>query len=282
MKFFITGATGNVGKSIISHADNFSFEITAGVRNLGKSKGNESLSKAKLVHFDFDNIENSTIPENSDIVFLMRPPQITDPLLFARMLVKLQVSKPHIIFLSIQGADKKEFTPHRKIEHQIIKSGLNYTFIRPSYFMENLTTTLNGEIKNNHRIFLPSGRMKLNWLSVVDLGELICRIAQDHNLFKNEAIEVTGTENYDFYKVASIINTACGTNIKYANPNLLSYVLYMLYQKEKLSFIAIMLMLHWLPKFGKEPVMTDRFSKIVHRNPIKLEAFAFANQLNFL
>ncbi len=282
MKFFITGATGNVGNAIISHADNFGFEITAGVRNIEKAKGIDLLSKTQLVHFDFDSIDNSTIPNNLDIVFLMRPPQITDPLLFARILEKLQVNKPHIIFLSIQGADKKEFTPHRKIEHQIVKSGLNYTFIRPSYFMENLTTTLNYEIRKNHRIFLPSGRMKLNWLSVDDVGELICHIAQEPKKFINVAIEVTGNENHDFTKVTAIINLACGTNLKYANPSLISYVLYMLYRKEKLSFIAIMLLLHWLPKFGKDPIITDRFKEIVHRNPLKLEAFTFANKLKFL
>ena len=54
-------------------------------------------------------------------------------------------------FLSVQGAESNPIVPHHRIERAICDLGLPYTLLRPSFFMQNLTTTHLPEIRDEHR-----------------------------------------------------------------------------------------------------------------------------------
>jgi len=60
-----------------------------------------------------------------------------------------------VVFLSVQGAEKSKVIPHNRIESLIIEYGMEYIFLRPGYFMQNLTTTLLPDIIKRRQIFLP-------------------------------------------------------------------------------------------------------------------------------
>jgi hypothetical protein len=47
------------------------------------------------------------------------------------------------------------------------------------------------------------------------------------------------------------------------------------------GYIGILLLLHFLPRFEKEPEITDDILKIVGRNPIKLSDFLIRNKEKF-
>lgn len=80
-------------------------------------------------------------------LFLMRPTQITDvPTYFNPLIGIINKSNIKVIFLSVQCADKMSYVPHSKIEKLIKNNDIPYIFVRPSYFMSNLTTTLYDEI----------------------------------------------------------------------------------------------------------------------------------------
>lgn len=104
--------------------------------------------------------------QNIDIVFLLRPPQLADvPKYFAPFIRKMKekdISK--IVLLSVQGAENQKIIPHHKIEKLILEEGLEFVFLRPGYFMQNLTTTLLYEIKSENKIYIPSGSLKFNWM----------------------------------------------------------------------------------------------------------------------
>lgn len=273
MKLLITGATGNVGRSIIEANESLSLSIYAGVRNCAKVVNDPFYKNTQIIPFDFENLSSSHIPQDVDVIFLMRPPQITDPLIFSNFLEEIKNKSTHIIFLSIQNADKKEFTPHRKIEHKIIESGFPYTFIRPSYFMDNLITTLYSEIQKNNRIYMPSGNLKFNWIDVADIGSLICKVAHKHQQYDKKSLELTGTDSLNFKEVVLKINELSGSELYYKRPCVLSFVFYSIMQKNKIAYIIILLLLHWLPKFGKETEKTDTFEIVMGRQPRTLEDF---------
>jgi uncharacterized protein YbjT (DUF2867 family) len=281
MKLFITGATGNVGRAIIAAIDSSEDTIYAGVRNPSKINTDPFYKKVTPVTFDFSDLSNSPIPEDIDVLFLMRPPQIADPVTFGMFLNQCVSHKPHIIFLSIQNAEQKEFTPHRKIEHKIIESGLPYTFIRPSYFMDNITTTLYDEIKKNHRIYMPSGNLKFNWIDVADIGSLTVHIARNHQDFVNKALEITGIETTGFSEVVSIINRIAGCNIQYKSPTIITFFIYSIKHKIPMPFILVLILLHWIPKFEKPPVATEVFKNIMGRKPGTIENFIISNLSKF-
>lgn len=173
----ITGATGNVGMEVIrflcvANKDN---EIIAAVRNI--EKGKRLLAAFANLHFrTFDFEDKATCHEalsDIDTLFLLRPPHISNVAPVFRPLIESAISHnvKEVVFLSVQGADKMRFIPHAKIEKMVRASGLKYVFLRPSYFMQNLTTTLADDVRNR-KIVLPDGKAKFNRADVANIGEV--------------------------------------------------------------------------------------------------------------
>lgn len=90
-RILITGATGNVGIEVVSVLKNLNaqLDIYAGARDT--ESGNEKLSdlNVKKIKFDFINIE-TFLPalKDIDVLFLLRPPQISDVKQFLHHLLK--------------------------------------------------------------------------------------------------------------------------------------------------------------------------------------------------
>ena len=81
MKIVITGATGNVGLSVIKSLNKIThnLNIVAGIRSLEEDKQKLSNYKLDFVKFDFmDFTTYESAISGSQILFLLRPPQISD------------------------------------------------------------------------------------------------------------------------------------------------------------------------------------------------------------
>lgn len=59
-----------------------------------------------------------------------------------------EIGIKHIVFLSLLGVEKNPIVPHAKIEAMIKASGIPYTFLRPSFFMQNLLSQHGDELRN--------------------------------------------------------------------------------------------------------------------------------------
>lgn len=275
----ITGATGNTGTEIIRYLlkSNTSNRIIAGVRNIEKAKKIfKDYQNLEYVEFDFENPNTfSKSLKNIDIVFLLRPPHISDTDKYFKPLIsKLSERKiQKVVFLSVQGAEKSKVIPHNKIEALIKESGLGYIFMRPSYFMQNLTTTLLKDIKNKRRIILPAGNAKFNWVDVCNIGEIGAILINNFDKHKNNPIEITGNENSDFVAVTNLINDVIDNKIQYANTNPLKF--YRIKRQEGVisGKIIVMILLHYLPRFQKEPKISNNYFKLTNRTPTSLKEF---------
>lgn len=222
-------------------------------------------------HLDFADVSTFDLAlKNIDIVFLLRPPQLADvPKYFAPFTKKLKengISK--IVFLSVQGVENQKFIPHYKLEKLIIDEGLDFAFLRPGYFMQNLTTTLIHEIKSENKIFIPAGKLKFNWVDALDIGLVGAHILNEFETYKNQPYEITGSEFFGFGKVAEIVSELSGKDISYESPTLMKFFR----EKRKLgilkAMIFVMIMLHYLPRFGKNnPRLTNIVKEITGKEP---------------
>ncbi|MEM8531529.1 MAG: hypothetical protein AAGF95_11835, partial [Chloroflexota bacterium] len=263
-RVLVTGATGNVGKAVLDKINTASIDLYAGVRDIQRAKSYLNGQSYRFCTVDF---EKGQYPEiDFDAVFLVRPPQLTSPKIFETFLKSLK-PQTKVVFLSVQGADRRSYLPHAKIEKLIVTLGYTHVFIRPSYFMENLTTTLWDELLHHQRIYLPAGDLALNWIAISDIAEVAAiALKQDLNC---ESIEVHNNITLNFKQVVDKINTICGTHISYESPSVISYIVYCLKQRKRISYIFIMLLLHYLPKFSKSNVnpITNDFTDITGKPP---------------
>jgi uncharacterized protein YbjT (DUF2867 family) len=282
-KIIITGATGNVGLAVIKSLTLIKgdFEIFAGLRDMNEPIDLSNPKKIRTIHFDFfdrDSIREALTDCHS--LFLLRPPQISDVKKHFSPLINISKEKQvkHLVFLSVQGAEKSSWIPHHKIEKLILDSGINHTFLRPAYFMQNFTTTLRKDIVEKSRIYLSAGKAKFTLVDVEDVGAVAAEILANPLDHINKAYDLTNEENLDFEQMAYILSRELGRNIVYKSPNLLSFFLTKRKEGVPTMFVLVMIMLHYLPRFSRTPEISNSFENLTGRKPRRFEEFLRKNR----
>jgi uncharacterized protein YbjT (DUF2867 family) len=275
----ITGATGNIGSEVIRFLTRIdsSNRIVAGVRNIEKAKNAfKNYTDLAYTHFDFDDFDTFDSALNGiDRIFLLRPPHISDiKKYYTHLISKIKEKNiTQIVFLSVQGAEKSKVIPHNKIERLINEHGLDFIFLRPSYFMQNLTTALIKDIKTKREIILQAGNAKFNWIDIENIGEAGAILLDKFNVYKNQAIEITGLENENFERVTELINNSIANPIEYKNVNPLRF--FRIKKREGMvkGMIVVLILLHFLPRFQIEPKISDFFERLTGNKPTDLKTF---------
>lgn len=278
-RILVTGAVGNIGLEVVHYLSelNSDSEILAAVRNIDKAK--KTFKNYLNLHYRILDFENeSTFSEafdKIDILFLLRPPHISDVEEVFRPLLNSakEYGVNKVVFLSVQGAEKSKVIPHNKIERLIQELGFNFIFVRPSYFMQNLTTTLLPEILTRRSITLPSKKAKFNWIDVKNIGEATAILISKFEKYQNQALEITGTENKNFGDVADLITDITGDRIRFNSINPIRF--YIQKKKEGLNggFAMVMTILHFLPRLQAEPKISDNYQKLTGKVPTTLQEF---------
>ena len=278
MKILITGATGNVGIAVIKSLSKtqHTLQVVAGVKDLESDKEKLADYKVGFVAFDFmDAATYRPALKGCQMLFLLRPPQISDTEKYFKPLVEMakEAAIKHIVFLSVQGVEKSTIIPHHKIEKLIVDSKVPYTFLRPAYFMQNFLGSLKHDLVVNKRVFLPAGNAKFTVVDVRDVGEVAAEIITNPTKHLKKAYELTNHEKLTFGEMAAQLSEGLGKKITYESPNLLKF--YWTKRKEKVPFvfIMVMIMLHYLPRFQKTPNISNAIKEITGKEPATFKQF---------
>lgn len=278
-RILITGATGNIGTEVVHYLFELEkeSEIILAVRNIESAKS-KFPNYTKLAFRTFDFKEQNTFDsafKDIDIIFLLRPPHISEvDKYFQPLLQSAQENGiEKVVFLSVQGAEKSKVIPHNKIERLIKSNNFKYIFVRPSYFMQNLTTTLLPEILENQTITLPSGQAKFNWIDVKNIGEVSAVLIKSFEKYQNKVFEITGTENKNFQEVTEIMTEITGIKFRFKSINPISFYFKKKKSGLKSGFAVVMTILHFLPRLQKEPEISDNYYKLTGKKTTSLNEF---------
>ncbi len=274
--FLVTGPTGNVGTEVIRALYNAPHppEVVAAVRQPSDvpARWATEFPALRTVPFDFgDPATFGPALAGVDALFLLRPPQIADTKPFEALLAHVPPGT-HVVFLSVQGVQRSRVIPHNQIERLIVASGLPYTFLRPGYFMQNLTTTLASDLRRR-RIVLPAGHAVFNWVDARDIGAVAAHVLRNAPKFENQAFDVTGDENLDFGTVARCLSEQLGETFAYESPNLLRFFWQKRRQGLSPVYIGVLIALHYLPRFQAPPTRSDIVRTLLGRPPHTLADF---------
>lgn len=278
-RILITGATGNIGVEVIrylirGHQDH---TVIAAVRDVELAAKRfvdyPGLSFRKL------DMENQTTFEGAfegiDVLFLLRPPHISDvekymvPLLNSAKTAGVN----KVVFLSVQGAEKSKVIPHNKIERLIRHLEMDYIFVRPSYFMQNLTTTLRSEIVNHQTITLPAGAARFNWVDVHNIAEVAAILLVDFEKFQNQAFEITGTENKTFGEATELLTEVIGKEFRFRSVSPFRYYLMKRKAGVEKGLAIVMTLLHFIPRLQQDPEVSSVYNRLTGKQPTTLREF---------
>ena len=287
-RILVTGASGNVGKAVINYLSLIAADskIIVGTRNIQKTKELfANFPDLEYVHLDFE--EPSTFQKalsGVDTVFLLRPPHISNVQKYIAPFIEEISSEDvnEILFLSVQGAEKSKIIPHSRIEKLILEHNIPYIFLRPSYFMQNLTTTLLDDIRVHQNIVLPAGKARFNWVDADNVGEMAAVLINDFNRYKNNIHEITGYENKSFDEVVDQISVVTGNNITYTSMNPIQYFRFKKKKGMKKEKILVMIMLHFFSRFQKSPSISTFYEHLTGKRPTTLKDFIIREKSLFI
>jgi uncharacterized protein YbjT (DUF2867 family) len=281
----ITGATGNVGLETLRFLHTFTKDgtdarIIAAVPSPDKARKTIALANIEYRELDMmkpDIASQKAILQGVESLFLLRPPQISDikryiaPLLIAAK----QAGVRHVVFLSLYGVEERTQTPHFAIEQLLRTSGMNWTFLRPSFFMQNLTTTHREEILRRDEIFVPAGNGKTNFVDARDIGEAAALILSAPNAHREAAYNLTGKHSYTYGDIANILSGEIGRHITYSQPSKLNFF-WQKYVRERLplSFVLVMLYLYHQTVIGKADGYSPDLERLLGHESRSFEEFA--------
>ena len=178
----------------------------------------------------------------------------------------------HVVFLSLIGIEKVKFVPHYKVEQYLQEVNLQTTFLRCSFFMQNLNTTHRREIKERSEIFVPVGKARTSFIDVRDIGAVAATIlAQEGHAGK--AYDLTGSEGLDYWNVAQIMTDVLGRNIAYRNPNPIHFLVETVRRGTPFRYALVMTGLYLSTRFGMAELLTNQVERLTGRKPITFRQY---------
>ncbi len=275
----ITGALGNVGGYAARHAIARGEQVTVADISVEALEARYA-GTARAVYFDFTKPETfDTALEGVDRIFIMRPPHLGKPedlKPFVEALTKRQIKL--VAFLSLIGVEHNPFPPHGKIEKYIQKAGLPYCFVRPSFFMQNISGVHAFEIKHFNRIVVPVKQAVTSFIDAEDIGELVATVLSEPEKHQNRAYPVTGPAALNYQQVANILTRQLGRKITYANPApSLAKKYWIDVRGLDREYASVMDMLYMITRMGNARAVTDTFQKVMGKAPRTFEQFAAKN-----
>ncbi len=271
----VTGAPGNVGTPLVRELLALGASVRVAAHNVETARA-EFGSAVEIVRFDFREPATFGAFDGIERMFLLRPPAIAD--VKGVIAPALQAAHGrgvrHVVFLSIQGADKNRLVPHRKIEDALRASALDWTFVRAAYFMQNLSTTHAADIRERDEILIPAGRRsRTAHVDVRDVAAVAARaLVEDGHA--GRAYTPTGPAALTYDEVAGALTAELGRTIRYENPGPLAYWRRMRERGMPRMMVVVTIGIYAAARFGLAAGLTDDIARIVGRPPITFAQFA--------
>jgi uncharacterized protein YbjT (DUF2867 family) len=219
----VTGATGTVGKEVVIQLSIIGgVRVRAGVHSIIKGENLKRLPGVEVVEVDFmDQDSLHAAFTHVDKVFLITPFS-NEQVDMARTLVDeaKKAGVKHIVKLSVIKADAATETKigrwHREIEKYIEGSGIPYTFLRPSSFMQNYSNFDFRSIKSEGKFYHSTGNGRVSCIDVRDIAAVAVE-ALTGSGHEGKVYELTGPEALSNQEVAGILSEVTGRQVEFVD-----------------------------------------------------------------
>lgn len=214
----VTGATGTIGSSTVKSLKAKGARFKVGTRSPDKLKG----QGVETALFDWDKPETfGPALQGVEKVFLLTPVS-EKQVEYTQALVNAakKAGVKHIVKLSVMGADAEPGISlgrlHRDSEKAIKDSGIAWTMLRPTFFMDNFVNYYGADPKKDSTIYAPHGQGKAVWVDARDVGEVAGAVLTSPG-HENKVYDLTGPEALSDAEVLSILGQALGRKYTYVD-----------------------------------------------------------------
>jgi len=280
--FVVTGPTGNVGaeltRLLVERPDAPAYRIAAHDPDRIRAQHGPDVPVAR---FDYD--DRRTWPAVLDGVtalFLLFPlpsPRAVRTRMTPFVDAAVAAGCRHIVYVSVPGADRLRFVPHYQVERHIEASGAAPTFLRCSYFGQNLIrriSTHGVDIAERGEVFIPAGNGRTTFLDARDVAEVALLAVQKPDEFRGTAHTLTGPERLDLDEVAAILSEVLDRPIRYARPSLPQFWDRLRRRGVTWDTLLFMTIVYTLTRTGRNEPVTDELPRLLGRPARTFRQFA--------
>jgi uncharacterized protein YbjT (DUF2867 family) len=264
----LTGATGTIGRATMTalRAANAAFKVAA------RNPPDLHAQGVPSVAFDWDQ-PASYLPalQGVDRLFLLTPnsERQVGYILLAVAAAKRSGVR-HIVRLSVMGADAEPGIilgrQHGAAEREIRASGIDWTMLRPTFFMDNFVRYYGVDPHKDSQVVLPNGDGKAAWVDPADVGEVAARVLCTDR-YGGSVIDLTGPELLSTAEALSVLGSVLGHRYTYVDVPGQAAREAMEKTGMPAWLVDAFLELHALIRQGHAPTLTSGVQQVLGRPP---------------
>ncbi len=272
----ITGATGKTGSAAIQELSNRNIPFRVLIRNEDKLNQITDMGGEVIIGAIEDDAALNQAMEGVQKALVLLPNSEQQLFLEKKVVdAALEANVQHIVKMSSMEAVPEATSPipklHMQSENYIKNSGMNWTMIKPNFFMQNLLGSGKTIVEQN-KFFLPMGEGKAGMIHTKDVGTVIAKVLSEDG-HEGQNYEVTGPEILSFHDVAEIFSKVLGKKVDYINVPIDEY------KKTLSQFLtnqwhldSVIDLFKDIAEGGIED-KTDTFQDLIGKSPCSLEQF---------
>ncbi len=212
----VTGGTGSSGSEIVEALASRGVKF----RMLARNPANVAVREEGIEIVAGDLAQPRTLAEalkGIDRVLLLAPPVPNQVELESNVVdAARNAGVRHVVKFSAMTADPNSSSrfprAHGQVEQKIRASGLAWTFLRPTFFMQNLLS-MSDMIKGG-TIFQPAGTSKAAFVDTRDIAAVAVSALTEPG-HEGKAYDITGPELLTYEDVAATFSRVLGRTVKY-------------------------------------------------------------------
>ena len=267
-QILVVGGSGTVGSELV--------KILAAEGHQVRVATSKPTTEAGKVHVNLLTGEGIDAAfENVDRAFFLSPGTYVDQYaLLAPLVRKAKEAKlKKVVLMTALGVEHAEGTPFRRVELDLIASGVPYNILRPSWFQQNFLNFWGYGIKNFNTISLPVGDGKTGFIDSRDISAVAAKLLTS-DTFNNQEFTLTGPEALTHDEIAKIIADATGKPVvfKENTPDELRPVL--VGAGIPADYVEVLITILGFIKAGYTNVVTDSVEKVTGKKPRDFKSYA--------
>lgn len=258
-KILVLGSSGKTGKRVASRLQNLQIPVRLG-------------SRKAQPPFNWDNPEHwSEVLSGIESVYITFQPDLAVPQAFEKIKLFTEIARANKIkkLVLLSGRGEKEA---QACEQIIIQSGMDWTILRASWFMQNFSEHFLLDSVLNNEVVLPQVKSLEPFVDADDIADVAVSALISHH-HSQKIYELTGPELLSFKTATSQIADALHRNINYTEVSINEYESMLRTYEVPEDFIQLVIYLFTEVLDGRNQSLSNDIEKVLGRKPTSFKEY---------
>lgn len=276
-RILVTGATSAVGSELVRLLRSAGRDVKAGTRHPDRAVDRFD-SEVEVVELDYARPATfDAAVEWADRLFLQPPSFASDAHETVAPLLDwaVQAGTEHVVCVTAMGMELRDDRPLRRLESHIGSLGVDFTFLRPNFYMQSFTDgPLGGRIRRTGAYAMPVERGTR--VSVVDARDVaaVAAAALTDPQHLGASYTLTGPEALTHEELARMMTEATGRTITFGSctdEEMFGWLVGAGWPRDEASAV---ISLYQSVRGGVRAAVTDDVRTVLGRGPTSFADFA--------